>query len=66
MKEKLEIYMLCRCIEREYAEELFYKGNPHFSHPIECIKKVKSGNVGQSGWQRNAGISELIKKELTE
>lgn len=46
-KQYGKVYFLCRCTKREYAEDMFYKGNLYFNNPIEWIKQASCGNVGQ-------------------
>ena len=41
------IYLLSRCVEREFAEQMFYKGILHFGYPAKWIEEAKKGNVGQ-------------------
>lgn len=42
-----KILLLSKCVERRYAEMLFYEGVLHFGYPSEWIKKAEEGNVGQ-------------------
>lgn len=44
---KNNIYLLSRCVEREFAELMFYKGILHFGYPAKWIDEAKKGNVGQ-------------------
>lgn len=41
------LYCLCRCMKREFAEDMFYNGNLYFNYPITWINEAKKGNVGQ-------------------
>ena len=42
-----KIHLLSKCVERRFAEKLFYEGVLHFGYPSEWIKKAEEGNVGQ-------------------
>ena len=42
-----KIHLFSKCVERRYAEMLFYDGVLHFGYPSEWIKKAEEGNVGQ-------------------
>ena len=44
---KNKILLLSKCVERRFAEKLFYEGILHFGYPSEWIKKAEEGNVGQ-------------------
>ena len=42
-----KIYLLSKCVERRFAEMLFYEGILHFGYPSKWIEEGKKGNVGQ-------------------
>ena len=42
-----KLVLLSKCVERRFAEKLFYEGVLHFSIPSEWIKKAKEGSIGQ-------------------
>lgn len=42
-----KIILLSKCVEREFAETLFYDGVLHFDYPSKWIEKGEKGNVGQ-------------------
>lgn len=42
-----KIHLFSKCVERRFAEMLFYDGILHFGYPSEWIKKAEEGNVGQ-------------------
>ena len=42
-----EIHLLSKCVERRYAEMLFYEGVLHFGYPSKWIEEGKNGNIGQ-------------------
>ena len=42
-----KIHLLSKCVERRYAEMLFYEGVLHFGYPSRWIEEGKKGNVGQ-------------------
>ncbi|MBP5505210.1 MAG: hypothetical protein J6X89_03815 [Bacteroidales bacterium] len=42
-----EIPLLSKCVERRYAEMLFYEGVLHFGYPSKWIEEGRNGNVGQ-------------------
>ena len=58
------IYLLCRCIEREFAAKLFYKGNLHFSYPKKWIDKAKEGNEGQGDLLEGVYSNEIKFKNI--
>ena len=37
------LYCLCRCMKREFAEDMFYNGNLYFNYPITWIEEAKKG-----------------------
>jgi len=41
------IYLLCRCTKRQYAEDLFYKGNLFFNYPVNWVAMGSNGKEGQ-------------------
>ena len=45
--QHLNIYLLCKCMKREYAEDLYYGGNLYFNRPNRWADMAKNGNVGQ-------------------
>lgn len=59
-----EIYLLCRCIERKYAEVLFDDGILHFSYPKKWIDEAKKGNVGQGDLLEGVYSNEINFKNL--
>lgn len=59
-----EIYLLCRCIERKYAEMLFDDGILHFSYPKKWIDEAKRGNVGQGDLLEGVYSNEVNFKNL--
>lgn len=63
-QEKTEIYLLCRCIERKYAEMLFDDGILHFSYPKKWIDEAKKGNVGQGDLLEGVYSNEVKFKNL--
>lgn len=42
-----KIYLLSKCVERRFAEMLFYDGILHFGYPSKWIEEGRNGNVGQ-------------------
>ncbi len=38
-----KLYLLSKCVERLYAEKLFYDGILHFGYPYIWIEKGKNG-----------------------
>ena len=48
------LILLSKCVEREFAETLFYDGVLHFDYPSKCIEKGEKGNVGQ--WDALEGV----------
>ena len=64
MKKTPEIYLLCRCIERKYAEMLFDDGILHFSYPKRWIDEAKKGNVGQGDLLEGVYSNEVKFKNL--
>lgn len=64
MKTAPEIYLLCRCIERKYAEKLFDDGILHFSYPKKWIDEARKGNVGQGDFLEGVYSNEVNLKNL--
>ena len=50
-----KIFLLSKCVERRFAEMLFYDGILHFGYPSEWIKKAEEGNVGQGEQTKPVG-----------
>lgn len=64
MNNTPEIYLLCRCIERQYAEMLFDDGILHFNYPKRWIDEAKKGNVGQGDELEGVYSNEVNFKNL--
>jgi len=56
------IYLLSRCVEREFAELMFYNGILHFSYPNKWIEEAKKGNVGQGDLLEGVYSNEFNEK----
>ena len=41
------IFLLARCMKRDYAEDMFYNGNLFFNYPISWIGMGEDGDEGQ-------------------
>lgn len=63
-KMDTKIYLLSRCVERKYAELMFYKGILHFSQPAKWIEEAKKGNVGQGDLLEGVYSNEINAKTL--
>lgn len=59
-----QIYLLSRCVEREFAELMFYKGILHFGYPAKWIDEAKKGNVGQGDLLEGVYSNESSTKTL--
>ena len=64
MNNTPEIYLLCRCIERQYAEMLFDDGILHFNYPKRWIDEAKKENVGQGDELEGVYSNEVNFKNL--
>lgn len=54
-----KILLLSKCVERRFAEMLFYDGVLHFGYPSEWIKKAEEGNVGQGDLLEGVYTNEI-------
>lgn len=43
-----KLFLLSKCVERRYAEKLFYDGILHFRYPSEWIEMAKTAKLGQA------------------
>jgi hypothetical protein len=59
-----QIYLLCRCTKREYAEDMFYNGNLFFNYPVNWIRMEEEGNEGQG--DSFEGVYSSIISEKTK
>lgn len=53
-----KIFLLSKCVERRFAEMLFYDGILHFGYPSNWIKKAEEGN-GRTEVPCHGGTSTL-------
>lgn len=62
-----KILLLSKCVERRFAEMLFYDGVLHFGYPSEWIKKAEEGNVGQGEQTKPAGREgDCVEYDMSE
>ena len=59
-----KLYLLSKCVERRYAEKLFYDGILHFGYPYVWIEKAKEGNVGQGDLLEGVYTNEITFKNV--
>lgn len=55
-----KIYLLSKCVERRFAEKLFYDGVLHFGYPREWIEKAKTAKLGQADPWEGVYSNEII------
>lgn len=57
-----KISLLSKCVERRYAEMMFYEGVLHFGYPSRWIEEGKKGNVGQGDELEGVYSNEITFK----
>lgn len=59
-----KIHLLSKCVERRFAEMLFYDGILHFGYPSEWIKKAEEGYVGQGDLLEGVYTNEITPENF--
>ena len=59
-----KIYLLSKCVERRFAEMLFYEGIIHFGYPSRWIEEGMTGNVGQGDELEGVYSNEITFKNV--
>lgn len=59
-----KLYLLSKCVERRYAEKLFYDGILHFGYPSVWIEKAKPAKIGQADPWEGVYSNEITPENL--